>query len=195
METTRPYRMDARAAAQQDTRRRILDAARAAFLDGAYETATLAGIAKAAGVSHQTVLNHFSSKEGLLLGVGDDLSGEINGRRVRGRPGDPRSCVEALVDDYEVLGDATVRIDALQDRFAEVAALMAEARGQHRAWLEDRFARWLDLPAPGRRRRLVQLEVATNVHTWRHIRRHSGFGRRATAGLMLAMVTAALTQE
>lgn len=192
MEKTRPYDMASRAAARRETRRRILDAARAAFMEGPYETATLAGIAAAAGVSHQTVLNHFTSKEGLFLAVGEEVGAEITRRRAGARVGDPRSCVEHLLEDYELIGDAGVRLDTLEDRFPEVAELMADARRTHRQWLTERFAPWLDIPAPARRRRLALLEVATGVHTWKHLRRHRRFGRRATGELMLAMVEAAL---
>jgi AcrR family transcriptional regulator len=192
MKGTRPYRMTARAAAQRDTRRRILDVARAAFMEGPYETATLAGIASTAGVSHQTVLNHFASKEGLFLAVGEEMGAEIDARRAGAVAGDPRSCVEHLVADYELIGDAGVRFDTLEDRFPEVAELIARARRTHREWLTQRFAPWLDLPAPARRRRLALLEVATGVHTWKHLRRHRRFGRRTTGELMLAMVEAAL---
>ncbi len=188
----RPYSMAGRDVARQETRRRILDAARAAFFDGSYESATLAGIAAAAQVSHQTVLNHFASKENLFVAVGQEVGEEIRERRGAARVGDPRSCVDHLVADYEVIGDANVRIDALQERFPEVGAMMTFARAQHRAWLEERFAPWLDLPSAERRRRLALLEVATNVQTWKHLRRHCGFGRRATADLMLSMVEAVL---
>lgn len=194
MKTTRPYSMSVRAASQRDTRRRILDAARTAFFDERYEEATLARIAAAAGVSHQTVLNHFDSKEGLLVAVGAHVGAEIAERRGPAEPADPRDSVARLVADYEVFGDANARFEALAERFPEVARLIDGARALHRAWLEGRFGPWLEgLPAPERRRRLALLEVATNVHAWVHLRRHCGFGRRATAELMLRMVEAALT--
>lgn len=193
MKATRPYSMSVRAASQRDTRRRILDAARTAFFDERYEEATLALIAAAAGVSHQTVLNHFESKEGLLLAVGADVGAEIAERRGPAEPSDARDSVARLVADYEAFGDANARFDALAERFPEVARLIDGARGLHRAWLEGRFGPWLEgLPAPERRRRLALLEVATNVHTWTHLRRHCGFGRRATGELMLRMVEAAV---
>ena len=46
---------------------------RGLFLEHAFEDVTLAAIAAAAGVSHQTVLNHFSSKEGVVLAVAEEL--------------------------------------------------------------------------------------------------------------------------
>lgn len=62
----RPYRQTARAAAAAATRERILDVATEQFLERYYDEVTLAAIAKQAGVSQQTVINHFKSKEGLL---------------------------------------------------------------------------------------------------------------------------------
>ena len=59
--------MSARAAAAEQTHERILDAARERFLAAPYDEVTLAGIATDAGVSTQTVLNRFATKENLFL--------------------------------------------------------------------------------------------------------------------------------
>ncbi|HEX6945197.1 MAG TPA: helix-turn-helix domain-containing protein, partial [Casimicrobiaceae bacterium] len=58
--------MKARAEAAAATRARILDVAIEQFLERWYDEVTLAGIARAAGVSQQTVVNHFGGKEALL---------------------------------------------------------------------------------------------------------------------------------
>ncbi|MCI0685672.1 MAG: TetR/AcrR family transcriptional regulator, partial [Sporichthyaceae bacterium] len=60
----RPYTMRARAEGVAATRDRIAQATLRLALEQPYEDITLAAIAQAAGVSHQTVLNHFESKEG-----------------------------------------------------------------------------------------------------------------------------------
>ena len=49
------------------------------LFDNYYEDVTLAEIARAAAVSHQTVLNHFSSKEGVALAVAELLDERDNG--------------------------------------------------------------------------------------------------------------------
>ena len=56
---SREYDMTARAAAAGRTRDRLLRAARDGFGDRRYDDVTLAGIARAAGVTVQTLLNHF----------------------------------------------------------------------------------------------------------------------------------------
>ena len=63
---TRPYRMTARAAAVGETRERILEAAVALHLRRMSAEISLADIAAEAGVSVQTVLRHFGTREGLL---------------------------------------------------------------------------------------------------------------------------------
>ena len=72
--TKRPYTMRARAESAQATHRRILDAARALFLDHWYDQVTLEQVAEEAGVSKQTVLRRFGSKEGLFAAVVDELA-------------------------------------------------------------------------------------------------------------------------
>ena len=59
----------ARAHAEQQTRAALLDAADEAFLSGPWEQASLEEIACAAGVTKQTLLRHFGSKDGLLQRV------------------------------------------------------------------------------------------------------------------------------
>jgi AcrR family transcriptional regulator len=174
------------------TTQRILAAARVAFLESPYEDVTLNRIAESAGVSHQTLLNHFGSKEGLFTAFGEEHHLEIQALRSRVSPGDPRSLVSALMEQYEQFGDVNVRWEILEERSNLFAEGMSEARRGHIAWLEGLFAESLDVPARERRRRVALLCVATDVKTWKLLRRHLGHGRQATAALMLEMVEAAL---
>lgn len=191
-EARRHYTLGARAEAREATARRILDAARVAFLERPYEDVTLNQIAGAAGVSHQTVLNHFGSKDGVFAAFGEEHHQEIQALRSRVEPGDPRSVVAALMEQYERFGDVNTRWEILEERSAEVAEGMNEARRGHVAWLEEQFAPWLDVPARERRQRVALLCVATDVKTWKLLRRHLGHGRRATALLMQQLVDTAL---
>lgn len=192
MKSVRAYTLRARAEAQEATARRILAAARAAFLESPYESVTLAGVAASAGVSHQTLLNHFGSKERLFAAFGEELGREIVEARERAVPGDPSSVVSALLDQYERFGDANARWDLLEERFPNIAAGMREARRHHRRWLEQQFAVWLELPPAERGRRLALLYVATDVKTWKLLRRHLALSRRETGRLMLRLIEAAL---
>src|SRR3954466_14696426 len=117
----RPYRMTARAEATATTRRRIIEAALAQFLERWYDEVTLAGIARAAGVSQQTIVNHFGSKEGLL----DAAVAHHEPERPREACDDP---VGGVVLDYESGGDATIRFVALEERVPALGPFLARGR-------------------------------------------------------------------
>ena len=63
---TRAYRMTARAEAAEETGRRIKEAAYALFSTRLFASVTLQEIADQAGVTLQTVLRRFGSKEDLF---------------------------------------------------------------------------------------------------------------------------------
>src|SRR5688572_29270294 len=98
--TTRSYSMEGRRAAAEATRERIVDSALDAFLTGWYDEVTLQEIARRAGVSSQTVLNHFGGKEALFAVAADRFSEQIAERRET-PGGDVPAAVEAIVGDYE----------------------------------------------------------------------------------------------
>jgi AcrR family transcriptional regulator len=186
----RTYTMRARAEALEATRERIARAAIARFMVEPYDEVTIASVAADAGVSHQTVLNHFESKEGLFLAASERFSADVRGRRDRGAPHDAASAVAFLVEQYEESGDGNVRLAILDERFEAVRVALEEARADHQDWLEGIFADRLPPERPLRRRALAALYAATDVHAWKLLRRDLGFGRRATQQVMTEMVTA-----
>ena len=68
-----------RAATKTDKRDRILDAAVKVFADRGFHTATVAEIAKAAGVADGTIYLYFKSKDDVLLRLFDEKMGELEG--------------------------------------------------------------------------------------------------------------------
>jgi AcrR family transcriptional regulator len=68
---TRPYRSPIRQRQADDTRRRIINAARGLFLSKGYDGTTIESVARAARVSPQTVYATFGSKRGILAGLLD----------------------------------------------------------------------------------------------------------------------------
>ncbi|MCP2343746.1 TetR/AcrR family transcriptional regulator [Actinomadura rupiterrae] len=70
----RPYRSDRRTAAAEETRRRVLAAAREHLSGPAVTRVSVDAVAKAADVSRQTVYNAFGSKSGLLEALFDSLA-------------------------------------------------------------------------------------------------------------------------
>jgi AcrR family transcriptional regulator len=186
VKTQRAYSMELRAAAAEATRERILDAAGEAFLEHWYDDVTIASVAKHAGVSGQTVLNHFQSKEKLFTAMHQRMGEELVQRRYRPEPGDVQGAVDALVEDYEITGDAVVRLLALEEKVTSLAPVLAAGRAGHREWVETMFQ------APGLTPELV---VATDVYTWKLLRRDQGLSRDETVASILKIVEALLERR
>ena len=192
MKATRPYTMSARADGVSATRERIIRNAIELFLEHWYEDVTLAAIAKAAGVSHQTVLNHFESKEGVARAAAEVLAEERSDRRGRAKPGDIEGAVHVLVGDYEGMGDANVRWAATADRLDSLAELLDGARALHRGWIEHVFGAWLPADDPERRRAVNALFAATDVFTWKLLRRDLHLSRAETEHTVVELVSGVL---
>jgi len=180
----RPYRMTARAAAVAATRARILEAAVECFMGFWYEEVGLAAVAERAGVSTQTVINHFGSKEALAEAAYTERIRRIESRRFAPEAGDLPALVSALVDDYEELGDAMVRVLAAEDRVPGVRRQIAEGREGHRRWCRDKLG--------ASEEALPTVVAAADVYMWKLLRRDQGLSRAATEDAMLRLVRAAL---
>lgn len=176
--------MQARDAAAQATRERIVAAAQLIFFERSYDDVTLTLIAREAGVSGQTLLNYFGGKERLFAAVIERAGAELEGHRDRAEPGDVAGAVAILVEEYEITGDATIRLLAVEERLPAVREAMARGREGHRGWVERVFA------APDR---TAELLVVTDVYAWKLLRRDQGLSAAETAGAMSRMVDAVLS--
>ena len=186
----RPYTMKARAEAVEATRDRIARAAMARFLAQLYDDVTIAAVAADAGVSAQTVLNHFESKEGLFTAAAARFSADLAGAREQSRPHDAAGAVASLMDQFEASGDGNVRLALLDERIPAVKAALDDGRSFHQRFLADVFADRLPRPPEDRRRALAALHAATDVYTWKLLRRDLGLGRGAAQQVMTEMVEA-----
>jgi AcrR family transcriptional regulator len=191
---TRSYTMTSRADATAATRDRILRAAQQLFFDRWYEDVTLAAIAEAAGVSHQTVLNHFESKEGVAVATAEVIERETIERRAA-MPGDVDGAIRALVGEYERFGDANARWAASAERLDGLAQLLDVARANHRDWLERTFDDRLPRGAETRRRAVDALHAATDVYTWKLLRRDLHLGRDEAETTMAELVRGVLDRR
>ena len=183
---TRPYRMDARRAAAEATRERIVDAAVDAFLTRWYDEVTIQEIATGAGVSGQTVINHFGGKEALFGAVAERLSEQIAEVRIDAPAPDVETAIGSLVADYEVTGDAVIRALALEERVETLQPLLALGRKRHRDWVARVF---------GRPELMPELIAATDVYTWKLLRRDQGLSRAATRNSIRRTVLALLALD
>ncbi len=182
----KPYSMELRAAAAEATHERILAAAADLFLERWYDDVTIAGVAKRAGVSGQTVINHFGGKEALAAAAHRRVGEQIESGRYTPDPGDIAALVDATVDDYERTGDAIVRMLALEEKVPSLQPLLAIGRQSHRRWVESMF---------GAPELVAELMVATDVYTWKHLRRDQALSREETTAAMRRIVEALLERR
>ena len=190
----RRYEMSGRAAAMQRTRESILDAAIELFGPAWFDEVTLADVARAAGVSQQTVVNHFGSKIGLYLaGISERFAPAVAELRAHAEPGDVGSIVDTVLADYETSGDGTFRIVALAERIPELEQIVEGGRASHRAWVEHVFAPQLK-SVRGKRRERTALLLATtlDVLVWKRLRRDEGLSVDETAAHMRLLVDGVL---
>jgi AcrR family transcriptional regulator len=186
------YTMVTRADAMAGTRDRIVHAMLQLALERAYENITLAAIAQAADVSHQTVLNHFDSKEGVAAAAADLLARQTGEARAKARPGDMKGAISVLVGEYERIGDANARWAMSAERLGSLAPLLDNARAGHQAWLERILSESLPKAPAARRRTIHALHVSTDVYTWKLLRRDLRLNRTETEAVMVDLVRSVL---
>ncbi len=190
MKTSRPYSMQLRSAQAAVTRQRILDATRALF-DAPAKSVTLDAVATAAGVSVQTVLRAFGSKDALLVAALGSLRQAEQHRAVM--PESVGAAVRGLFDDYEAIGDRIIGILADEHRVAGFAEVTALGRQGHRHWVERVFAPYLPPAADRRRERtILALIAATDVYVWKLLRRDMGLPRDEAEAIVRGLCEAAI---
>jgi AcrR family transcriptional regulator len=186
--------MSSRDRARAATREAIIDAAVYLFTGAWFDEVTLAEVAARAGVSQQTVVNHFGSKIGVYLaGISERVAPAIVESRAAARPGDVEGVVAAVVRDYETTGDGTFRTVALSERVPELREIVERGRAAHRAWVAEMFEPQLRRRRGARREPTLRLLVSVLVvSTWTSLRRPEGHARDATAAHLRALVEGVL---
>ncbi len=189
----RPYRQTARAESAAATGQRIVEAFLKRLGEQWYDEITLDQVADEAGVTVQTIVRRFGGKAGLL-----DEAIHAMGRSSKERratpPGDPERLARNLVDDYERTGDTIIRLLAVEGRHAALHEHLTRARRWHRDWIAGVFADDLEpLGAKARQAALDALVVATDVYTWKLLRRDMGRGVAATQATIAGMLRSTIS--
>jgi AcrR family transcriptional regulator len=188
----RQYRMTARANAAEATAAAIVGAARELFAESAYDQVSLPAIAARAGVTVQTVLRRFGSKEGLFAAVARERSAEIRADRAAAPPGD----ISRLVAHYERWGEEQAHLLAQEARVPAIRAITDAGRCFHRDWIARAYGPLLSkLPAAARSRRLAQLTALTDLTVWRLFRRDLELSPDQTAAAIRELVDACLSPD
>ena len=187
--TKRRYRMKARAEAAAATADRILDAAVAVFWERPVDDIPLDEVARRAGVSVQTVIRRFGSKEDLFASAAERETARVVRQRGQAPIGDVPGAVANLLDHYEELGVAVLRLVAEEDRSPRLRMLTDRGRAEHAAWCERVFAPALArLRGAERARRLAQLIAVTDVLTWKLLRLDRCLNRKQTEMALIELI-------
>ncbi len=175
IETTRRYRMKARAEAAEQTHRDILDATIALWRELHPNDITLEAVAERAGVSVRTIMRRFGSKDGLYEACLQEDPAGIGQARDRVPVGDVEAALTVLLDHYERDGDAVVRMLLLEEQMDFARQFAQMGRGYHRAWCARVFAPFLPPPEEATYpTRLDAFVVATDLYLWKLLRRDVG---------------------
>jgi AcrR family transcriptional regulator len=177
----RAYNMKARADSTKQTGRRILDAALDRFIAAHFDEVTLDSIAEDAGVTVQTVIRRFGSKENLIHAVAEAQLQKVEEQRGRAPVGDISGATANLVEHYEQYGDLAMHMLRQETRVDALAAVTANGKDMHDEWVRTIFAPWLDQLESDQRKRLhAQLVAVCDVYTWHILRRRHGLTRHQT---------------
>lgn len=186
---TRTYRMRARQEAVASTRERILRAAYDQWSEQSYDQVSIESVARAAGTSRQTVIRQFGTKDELAFAVVDWQKPREDEFRAA-EPGDIGTAVTRLIDRYEAMGDANVRMLELEGRVPAIDHLLEVSRAGHRAWIERTLLP--DGVSGDLEQVVLALYAATDVMVWKLLRRDLGQTRPATESVILRLVRAVL---
>lgn len=174
----RSYRQVARAQGQERTREALLDAAEQTFFAGRFEDLALEELAAEAGVTKQTLLRHFGSKEGLLEASAQRGRERIGAQRFDAPAGDVPGVVDNLLEHYEQDGERALALGALEGRGGVLGEIVAQAKQLHYEWVEHAFAPQLShVRGRARARRRAVLIALCDVCTWRLLSHDLGLPR------------------
>jgi AcrR family transcriptional regulator len=187
-EAKRPYRMQARAESAAATGEKILDAADAVFDQGSIDEFTLNAVAEKAGVTVQTILRRFGTRNGLLIATLGRTALRM-GRDREAPPGDPTAAIDNLVDHYDQYGDRILRLLAAEESNRALHMMVDSGRSYHRRWCEKVFGSALaGLSGAPRNRRVAQLVAITDIYTWKILRRDRALSGKQTKLAMSELI-------
>ena len=195
--------MTARSAKAEATRERICESVTELYREQSLDVFTLDDVARRAGTTVQTVLRAFKSKDNLVIEALDRLTKKGSphvidrpGGFAPTPPGDVAAAVAAIIDVYETIGDLVISNLSNEQRNPELKPLLDQGRENHCEWVRSVFAPQLKSRNGNARTQLFNcLVVATDVYTWKILRRDLGLTRPGAEAVVRNMVTAVTERE
>src|ERR671916_1028597 len=177
----RPYQMRVRAEAAAETGRRILEAVIELHTERFFDQVSFEDIAERAGVTVQTVIRRFGSKERLIEAAAEEGNRQVMHQRNQAPIGDIEGALKNLIDHYEQWGDSVMRLLAQEERVPAFRSVTDAGRALHYEWVERTFAPLLaERTGTARRRLSAELIAICDVYFWKLLRRDMGLSREQT---------------
>lgn len=188
--------MTARAESVRATADAILDAATTAFTERSFDQVTLNDIAAHSGVTVQTVIRRFGSKEELFKAIAEREGARIRADREVSTDAGLSAALSILLDHYEADGDVVLHLLAQERTVPLVGAAVEEGRQVHRAWIEQHCWEVFDGTTGDLRERLINAAIAaTDLGTWKLLRRDLLLNRDEVAAVMLQLIEGLITRR
>jgi AcrR family transcriptional regulator len=185
----------ARAETEERTRTALLDAAERLFFERGWEGTSLGAVATDAGVTKQTLLRHFGSKDGLLEHAFARAYDKVRDQRWDVPGDDVEHAVDNLLDHYEAVGDRALKIEAMAGVDA-VAGWLQRSREVHYDWVDLAFGAFLcRFRGRERARRRAAVIALCDVHTWRLLSNDLGLARAEVRAALIQAIRGLLEEE
>ena len=184
--------MVARAASAEATGHRVVEEAQRLFETEPFDDVTLAAVAIAAGVSVQTVVRRFGTKEALFAATVERRSALVRAERDRSLRGNPTAAISDLYASYERWGDGVLHLLAQEQRSPLIWRACQRGREYHRHWVESVFGPHVERSEKTNSLLMTELVVVTDVYVWRLLRRDLGLRRQEAERAVRDMVTGLL---
>lgn len=174
-EKKRAYQMSERAEQVARNDRKIIDAMANLWLEMPLSELTLDKIAQRSGVTVRTILRKFGSKDGLLLASMEDNAVRFTRKRMQVTPGDLPGILDALLEEYERMGDALIRTLTVEYEFPSTLEILKKARTIHREWCAMVFEPFLPSKSSDSYETvLTAFIMGTEFYLWKLLRRDMG---------------------
>ena len=174
-EKKRTYRMKSRAEQVAKNDQKIMDATAQLWLEVPFQELTLEKVAEKSGVTVRTILRKYGSKEGLLNACIENDGDRFTGERMKVTPGDLPGILDALLAEYEWMGDANIRMLTVEYEYPVTAKILRKARAIHRKWCERAFGPFLPENSEDSYETVLSAFItSTEFYLWKLLRKDLG---------------------
>lgn len=186
VEKKRSYQMSARADQVARNDQKIRDAVAELWLKLPLPELTLEKVAARSGVTVRTILRKYGSKEGLIKNLIENDGGRFTSKRMQVTPGDLPGILDALLEEYELMGDAIIRTLTVEYEFPSTAVILEKARAIHRDWCARVFSPFLPDPSTEPYEIILSSFIsATEFYLWKLMRKDLGKSPKQTRQIFL----------